>query len=104
MTSCRSVFELLTVFCADSTPSTELGGTRKVGADHRSVLEASKPNNRLTQRRIGQRLFVNCAFKDIERISICDGGASDNVDVANQDDSRTRGSPNTISWWWHDVF
>ena len=95
---CRSVYELLTVLCADSTPSTDgLGGTRKVGADHRSVLEASKPDNKLTQRRIGQRLFVNCAFKDIERISICDGGASDHVEVANQDDSRTRGAPNTIS-------
>ena len=42
----------------------------------------------------------NCTFKDIERISICDGGASDNVEVANQDDCR--GAPNTISRW-HEV-
>ena len=67
------------------------------------MLEASKPNNKLKQRRVGQRLRGNCTFKDTERISICDGGASDNVEVANQDNSRTRGAPITISWWWHDV-
>ena len=60
------------------------------------MLEASKPNNKLTQRHIGQRLSGNCALNDIERISICDGGASDHVEVANNDDSR--GAPN-----WHDV-
>ena len=42
----------------------------------------------------------NCTFNDIERISICNGGASDHVEVANQDDSRV--APNTISWW-HDL-
>ena len=96
---CRSMFELLTVLCADSATSTEgLGGTEDVGADHKSVLEVSKPNNKLTQRRIGQWLSGNCAFKEIERISICDGGALDRirVEVANHNDSR--GAPNTITW------
>ena len=60
------------------------------------MLEASKPNNKLTQRHIGQRLSGNCTFTEIERISICDGGASDDVEVASHDDSR--GAPN-----WHDV-
>ena len=60
-------------------------------------LEASNLNNKLTQRHIGQRLSGNCTLKDIERISIRDGGASDHVEL---DDSR--GAPNTISWW-HEV-
>ena len=39
-----SVFELLTVLCADSAMSTEgLGDNMEVGADHKSVLEALKP-------------------------------------------------------------
>ena len=42
----------------------------------------------------------DCAFKEIERIHICDGGASDDVEVANHDDSR--GAPNTVTWW-HNV-
>ena len=91
------------MLCANSGTSTEgLGATGKVGADHRSVLEVSKLNNKLTQRRIGHRLSDNCAFKEIERISICDGGASDHVrvEVASHDDSR--GVPNTISWR-HDL-
>ena len=64
------------------------------------MLEASKPNNKLKQRRVGQRLRGNCTFKDTERISICDGGASDHVEVTNEENSR--GAPNTISWW-HEV-
>ena len=103
MTSCATwgVFELQTVVCANSATSTEgLGGTGKVGADHKSVPEAWKPNNKVTQRRVGQRLSGNCTFKDIERISICDSGASDDVEVANYDDSRS--APNTISSW-HEV-
>ena len=64
------------------------------------MLEVSKPNNKHTKRRIGQRLSGNCAFKEIERISICDSGASDHVEVANHNDSR--GAPNAISWW-HNV-
>ena len=33
---CTSVFELLTMLCADSATSAEgLGGTGKVGADHK---------------------------------------------------------------------
>ena len=51
MTTCKSVFKLLTVLCADSATSTGglLEGTEKVGADHKSVLEASdsEPNNNL---------------------------------------------------------
>ena len=52
---------------------------------------------------------TNSVSKDIEGISICDGGttiqltkiASDHVEVAiHQDDSRV--APNTISWW-HEV-
>lgn len=42
-----------------------------------------------------------CTFKDIERISICDGGASDHVasEIAfHQDDSDISGAPNAISW------
>ena len=105
MITWKSVFELLTVLCPDSATSTEGSeGSEKVGADHKSVLEDSKPNtsNKVTQRRIGQRLSSNCAFKEIERISIRDGGASDHVrvEVANHDDSR--GAPNTISWR-HDL-
>ena len=68
-------------------------------------LEASKPKKKLTRRRSGQRrLSSNCTFKDIERISICEGGSpiqvtkisSDYVEVAiDQDDSR--GVKNTIT-------
>ena len=51
----------------------------------------------------------NCAFNDVERICICDGGtsiqvtkiSSDHVEVAiHQDDSRS--VPNAVSWW-HEV-
>jgi hypothetical protein len=69
-------------------------------------IEASKPNEKCTQRSSWQqRLTSNCTFKDIERISICDGGtpilvtkiALDHVEVAfHQDDSR--GAPKTVSW------
>ena len=39
---------------------------------------------------------------DIEWIDICDGGASDHVEVANHDDSRC--APNTVTWsWWHEI-
>ena len=44
MVTCKGVFELLTVLCADSASFTEgLEDTGRVGADHKLVLEASKP-------------------------------------------------------------
>ena len=65
--------------------------------------EAPKPKPKLTQRRSGrQRLSrnLNCTFNGVERIGICDCGASDHVEVAiDQDDSR--GIKNTVSW--HEV-
>ena len=46
MITCTSVFELLTVLCADSASFTEGSeDTGRVGADHKSVLEVSKPEN-----------------------------------------------------------
>jgi hypothetical protein len=70
-------------------------------------IEASKPNEKCTQRSSWQqRLTSNCTFKDIERISISDGAtliqvtkiSLDHVEVAiDQDDSR--GVKNTKSGW-----
>ena len=42
MITCTSVFELLTVLCADPASFTEGSeDTGRVGADHKSVLESS---------------------------------------------------------------
>ena len=38
----------------------------------------------------------DCPVTVLSRTSICNGGASDDIEVANHDDSR--GAPNTISW------
>jgi hypothetical protein len=74
-------------------------------------IEASKPNEKCTQRSSWQqRLTSDCTFKDIKRISISDGAtliqvtkiSLDHVEVAIDQDDISRGVKKTKSGW-HEV-